>query len=374
MQKILTKANIIEDQLNDSYARVQGRRADADKEDHIAKAAMPEKFTKEKEWNDFEIAFTNYLSTIQGSYGVPLSYIIREGAVPQRNTHYATFEDEAIAKSPLNGPVFQRDAKKVHQLLLSLTNGGPGEEWMKANATQQNGRTDMLALKAHFSGEGNASRRITEAERIRNNLHYKSEQSLPFSTFLDRLQKMFNIYDKQGKTMSDSAKTRTLLNMCKGVQHISSAIAALHVKHNQGRTTFTSAANHLQSMVSQHAVRSSTSARHISQVQSNPDTAGRGRGQGCGREGRGGRERRGGRGGRINTTFRSHLEWNKLSYEERDRIRSEHTKCGEKGGHPNEPDNVKRRIEELVTQSREMLSTARELAQVATHQEQDDEL
>ncbi|KAI2492735.1 hypothetical protein MHU86_21810 [Fragilaria crotonensis] len=79
-------------------------------------------------------------------------------------------------------------------------------------------------------------------------------------------------------------------------------------------------------------------------------TSGRGgrgaRGNGRGGQGRGnngrGRGGRGGRGGNEKTTYYSPAEWEKLSYEERDRIRKERDKKGEPGG-------TKRSISEMTT-------------------------
>jgi hypothetical protein len=48
--------------------------------------------------------------------------------------------------------------------------------------------------------------RIAIAERTRDTLHYKSERALPFSSFLDKLQKMFNIFDEENKCITDGSK------------------------------------------------------------------------------------------------------------------------------------------------------------------------
>ena len=45
----------------------------------------------------------------------------------------------------------------------------------------------MEALQNHYSGEGNTSRRIAVAERIRDTLFYKSERAMQFSAFLDKM-------------------------------------------------------------------------------------------------------------------------------------------------------------------------------------------
>ena len=54
------------------------------------------------------------------------------------------------------------------------------------------------------------------AEKLCDSLHYKSEHSLPFSTFLDRMQKMFNIFKEEGDQLTENAKVRELF---KHVQH-----------------------------------------------------------------------------------------------------------------------------------------------------------
>lgn len=69
----------------------------------------------------------------------------------------------------------------------------------------------MIALQNDYSGKGNTSRRIAIAERTQDTLHYKSKRALPFSSFLDKRQKMFNIFDKQDESIPDSAKVCLLL-------------------------------------------------------------------------------------------------------------------------------------------------------------------
>ena len=42
------------------------------------------------------------------------------------------------------------------------------------------GRRSMKALRAHFAGEGNASRNMAKADRLKEHLHYKSERAMSF--------------------------------------------------------------------------------------------------------------------------------------------------------------------------------------------------
>ena len=64
----------------------------------------------------------------------------------------------------------------------------------------------MQALCDHFSGEGNSTRRIAEADRMKKSLHYKNKRSLSFEFFLTKCQKMFNIYEKEGEPILEDVK------------------------------------------------------------------------------------------------------------------------------------------------------------------------
>jgi hypothetical protein len=107
--------------------------------------------------------------------------------------------------------MFQADARKVHQLLKSFLQSELAEQCIKSISRKQNGCEDTIDLRNHYSDEGNASRRIAVAERTRDTLHYKSERGFTFSSFLDKLQKMFNISYEEDESISDSAKVRLQL-------------------------------------------------------------------------------------------------------------------------------------------------------------------
>ena len=108
----------------------------------------------------------------------------------------------------------------------------------------------MLALREHYSGEGNASLRIATAEQVRDGLHYKIKRSLVFSIFLDHMQKMFNIYEEEGEEFTKNAKLRELF---KRVQHpqLQDTVKALKVRFDMEGITYTQAANHLTAAVSE---------------------------------------------------------------------------------------------------------------------------
>jgi hypothetical protein len=63
----------------------------------------------------------------------------------------------------------------------------------------------MIALRNHYSGEGNTSRRIAQAERYHDTLYCKHEKSLSFLNFLDKIQKMFNMFEEEGESITEQA-------------------------------------------------------------------------------------------------------------------------------------------------------------------------
>jgi hypothetical protein len=105
--------------------------------------------------------------------------------------------------------------------------------------------------QGHYSGEGNTSRRIAVAERYRHNLHYKNEKALSFSTFLDKIQTMFNIFEAEGEPGQDQAKVRMVF--LKKVEHpqLQTAVGTLHVRAQKDGLSFTECVNHLSAIFSE---------------------------------------------------------------------------------------------------------------------------
>ena len=144
----------------------------------------------------------NYFSTIPGASGVPLIYVIHEqaDATPTGNNN---FFEKCIVCAPMTGPIFKANARRVYQVIGSNVQGKASEQWIDPHKRKQNGKVDMVTLRAHYSSEVNASRRIGEAERIRDSIHYKNEISMSFCVFLVKVQKMFNIFANQNEPYSE---------------------------------------------------------------------------------------------------------------------------------------------------------------------------
>jgi hypothetical protein len=344
---VLDHNNFNEQVLAEAQSRALVRKSDIDLVDTNTKAADPGKFKDERKWPEWEKAFANYLSVIPGVNGVPLSYIVREASEPGHDIEYETFNERMIARAPLVGQYYLADSRRVHNLLTGYVQGEPSESWIRSIARYQDGRRDMFALRRHYAGEGNSTRRIGDAKRIQSTLHYKSERALSFNKFLDSLQKMFTIFEEENEPLSERAKVDELLTKVQNTS-LSAAVAQLRFQLNTEGVTFTVASNHLNSAVSQttdYQVARKIGATYTNEKQHGGRGGGRGNGRFNNRGGRGGGGRGGRGGGRFggggrgrgggantNTNYYSPAEWNKLSFEERDKIRKERDKKGEQGG------------------------------------------
>ena len=111
---------------------------------------------------------------------------------------------------PLVGRVYDNDKRNVHSHIVALTNGGPGEEYIKKTyrngKPQGDGRKVYYGLVQQFDGLGARNRRISEADSIRERLFYKNERALPFQKFSERMEHMFNIYSEEGEAKSNNEK------------------------------------------------------------------------------------------------------------------------------------------------------------------------
>ncbi len=117
----------------------------------------------------------------------------------------------------------------------------------------------MIALRRHYAGEGNSTHRIANARKIKTILHYKSERALPFNKFLDTLQTMFTIFEEEKEPLTELAKVDELLTKVQN-SRLAATVAQLRYQLNTTGVTFTVAANHLNSEVSQTPGASGKSA------------------------------------------------------------------------------------------------------------------
>jgi hypothetical protein len=171
----------------------------------------------------------------------------------KKNTRRAmcpAFVDQCTARAKLEGPEFEADTRTVHQILQSLTVGENAAIWLKDLAKKNDGRKDMAALRSHYRGAGNQSRRINQAKRLHETLHYKNERAMKFSDFISKAKQMFNIYEDCKETQPESAKLRFLWQKVDN-QELQPAIEAMRAQLGQNASawTFVTACDHLASQI-----------------------------------------------------------------------------------------------------------------------------
>ena len=111
MNNYLGHPGLFRDALTVASDRADVRKIELDQSDTVSKAADPGKFKDERKCPEWEPSFVNYLPTLDGVSGVPLSYVVRLKDVPDPRTNYQSFNERAIACAPLSGPSYQDDSR-----------------------------------------------------------------------------------------------------------------------------------------------------------------------------------------------------------------------------------------------------------------------
>ena len=97
------------------------------KSSRMSDAVKPVMFTIEVKWTDRVPSFPNYLQTIPGRDGIPLSYIIRILDAPDPTLN-PDFIDDYITMAPLVGESFNIDMAEVQTLLIKYIVGNTTSE------------------------------------------------------------------------------------------------------------------------------------------------------------------------------------------------------------------------------------------------------
>ena len=133
-------ANNFKQVLSTAAQRASLCKVDTNQVDTISTATDPGKLKDERKWPEWYPAFINYLSSIPGVYGLPLSYVIQKNLAPDHTRDFeGDFTEEIIACAPLDGPKIRVDAQKVHQLLNNFLTAESAEQWIQPLAPRGNG-------------------------------------------------------------------------------------------------------------------------------------------------------------------------------------------------------------------------------------------
>ena len=210
--------------------------------------ADPGELKSDKGFYDWDEKWENYLSTIPGQNGIPLSYVTRIDSAPihKPDQPYESFIERTVQCAPHTGAAYVNDKRKVHQLLISHTSASM-QQWFESVSKRQDGRVSYEELRSHCIGSGNTSRRVAHAEQMKKNLVYNDERRGTFNQFLQKLSKMFLIFKDEGEPMVEEAKIRLLFEKINHSE-LKQAITALEVQHDMNTMSYTQINNHLVTM------------------------------------------------------------------------------------------------------------------------------
>lgn len=291
-----------------------------DKTKTISEAAKPTKFKENMKWEDWHPTFINFLRSIPGRNGVPLSYICREYDQPEANNPNISFIENYILQAPLFGTAFEMDASEVHTYLTNFMAGNDtAEVKMLPYIEYNNGRLDYKALQEHYEGVGVQPISVTKAEKTLESLFYSGEKKphMWWDEFEKQLNHAFIIIHKKERreVYSDAMKLRILIQKI-NVDFLQGVKAAMSIELNREplMMTYDQAMMTFRSEVNRKFPPGLTSnnnrTRRVNEVstgtRSNTFGRGRGRGRGGRNGGRGRGANNGGRSGRGRGNSRGH--------------------------------------------------------------------
>jgi hypothetical protein len=240
-----------------------------------------------------EMSFENYLDSLRGKSGVPLSYILRpEGAIP---ADAADDYQRIIWSAPFTGATFREDNRRVYRIYKDLMIGTDG--WTRFNhATVGDGCDAHLLITQHYRGDAETALRAAEAEATLNCLHYHNETSFSFERYITHMSECFELMEDNHQGFSEAQKVKKMLD---GVVLTNAEVVAIKVVvRSTHPTDFNSASTLMAGQIALLYPAASMDLRNKRKISAVAQTSGRGRGRGrCGGRNAGGRGGGGGRHG-----------------------------------------------------------------------------
>jgi hypothetical protein len=267
---------------------------DKDKDD---KLFQPGKFEPRK-YITWARSFENYLDSLRGKSGVPLSYVIRPEDVDpdEAEDNY----QRALWTAHHHGPAYRDDNRQVYRIYKDLMIGTDGWTWFN-RAPNGDGRAAHLLIDKHYRGDAETALRAAEAEATLQKLHYRNEAVFSFEKYITRMCECFELLEDNDQGLSDAQKVKKMLaGIVSTNQEIISLKTVVRTNHpNDFDSASTLMATQIALLFPSAENEHRTNKRKISVVTQNVPNQGRGHGRGRNQAGgnRGGGNGRGGGGG-----------------------------------------------------------------------------
>ena len=107
---------------------------------------------------------------------------------------------------------YVEELKQVYSLLEELIIYTYGYEWLLEVAMKNSNDTQIFGnLWTHYDGTGANLKRVAEANKILENIHYKNENTaVTFEVYVTRIKEAYKILKDNGKVLNESQKVNKL--------------------------------------------------------------------------------------------------------------------------------------------------------------------
>ena len=350
----------------DSYASWTEKQDDAD--DVVKQKDL--KFDPMK-FKTFLEEFKTLLSSLRGSRGITLEYVIRETNTeigPPIEVKFPDVNsDEILSNSAtLSGSDFDRDNAKVFTVLRVILTSTTGWNVISKFSTRRDGRKAFLALKAHFQGRSYFELMKTQATTLMTKTYYHGNRAkFTWETYVSIHMEAHELFLQTGEPLSESMKIMNLKNGIRDTAMMENTIEAARTSPDANKT-FEAYVNFLTEGITSKRSRKETFKhnvpRQVSEISTHGGRGGGRGGRGSGR-GRGRGKGGGGRGGKGPTVqcegktlyvkkSYSKEEYSQLSPNQKNAIRLARIK------HKSGSDETKSTISEVTTAIKETISVA----------------
>ena len=283
---------------------------------------VPDKLTELSDlikWEIFWERWKTYLSRIRGAAKCPLSYVIREHDDVTEAHHNAVYEDHdarLVATTLLEGDWYTLDNHRVYDEFKVLVLKGPGWSFIKTFDHQKDGRNAVLTLKRQCEGTSAIQTRKASAYAKISSAKYSGQKrNFTFDQYVEIHQAAYNTLAELDEGVPETKKVTDFLA---GITDPHLATAKDLILGDTAKLgDFEACQQYLKTLVYNKAMQDKHE-RNISGLQGNNPKGGGKRSDGKHKHG-------GGNKSDINdVTARSYTreEWQKLSLEQRDKIRA----------------------------------------------------
>ena len=114
--------------------------------------------------------------------------------------------------APLIGVHYESDNIAVYQAIKQWCLDTAAWAWVRTYDKDQNGRAAMEAIRQHYDGPGETRRQLAKAKADLKVIHYKNEQSLPFETYIHKLNEVFFVFGKAKQPVYEEQKVGYMLD------------------------------------------------------------------------------------------------------------------------------------------------------------------